>query len=307
MRGVAILRRLSIAAVLGALLLVRPVEARPQSAAAAAAAASTPTWVSKTEQMTVGGLDRTYVVVRPAALVSGKLPVLVVLHGRNMSPAAIEEMTKFQATIGPSIVVYPAGYGDSWNAGACCGDAHEIGADDVSFVKAVVHHVLATQPDASSQDVYLAGYSNGGRMAFRMACEAPSMFAAVASVEAVSVYACPRPKPVSLLEVASRDDPLIAIDGRSPQKMVNGFHEPNVEQLVTDWRQADGCKPSGTTAVAGTLTQTTWTGGKGGTRVAYALYEGGSHMWPRGNADTPSAEQVIWHFFRNKPLPTPNV
>lgn len=302
MTGVGIVRRLFVAGVLSTVLLVHPAAATPHPAPAAP-----PTWLRKSEEITVGGLDRTYLLVRPVALATGKLPVLVVLHGRNMSPAAIEEMSRFQAAVGPSIVVYPAGYGDSWNAGACCGDAHEIGADDVGFVRAVVHRILATQPDASSHAVYLAGYSNGGRMALRMACVAPNMFAGVASVEAVSVYACAHPKPVSLLEVASRGDPLVAIDAHVPQKEVNGFHEPNVEQLVTGWRQADACKPAATVAVAGRLTETTWTGCRGSARIAYALYEGGSHMWPRGDATTPSAEQVIWRFFKNRPLPVPSV
>jgi poly(3-hydroxybutyrate) depolymerase len=133
------------------------------------------------------------------------------------------------------------------------------------------------------------------------------MFAGVASVEAVPVYPCPHPKPVSLLEVASQNDPLVAINDRVPQKEVNGFHEPNVEQLVAGWRRAEACKPSGTVAVAGRLSETTWSGCRANVRVAYALYEGGSHMWPRGDADTPSAEQVIWHFFKNRPLPTPAV
>lgn len=283
---------------LGTLLLVPPAAASPRAAPVA-----TPAWEHSQGQITVAGLDRTYLLVRPSSRSAVKLPVLVVLHGRNMTPAAIEEMSRFETVVGPSIVVYPAGYGDSWNAGACCGAAHEVGTDDVGFVKAVVHRVLTTEPDASSKQVYLAGYSNGGRMALRMACVAPGMFAGVASVEAVSVYPCPHPKPVSLLEVASRDDPLLAIDAAVPQKEVNGFHEPNVDQLVTGWRMAEGCKPAGTVATAGRLTQTTWTGCRGNGRVAYAMYEGGSHMWPGGDAATPSAEQVILHFFNHRPLP----
>jgi polyhydroxybutyrate depolymerase len=147
--------------------------------------------------------------------------------------------------------------------------------------------------------VYLAGYSNGGRMALRLACDAPGLFAAVAAVEAVPVYTCPRPPPVSLLEIASSDDPLLAVDAAQPQKVVNGFAEPDVASVVASWRQVDGCRDQSSSSTTGTLTQTRWSGCHGGTKVEYALYHGGSHAWPAGAAasDTPSAEGVIWSFF----------
>jgi polyhydroxybutyrate depolymerase len=264
------------------------------------------TWVHRTDRVTVDGLERTYVLVRPAQASPTKMPVLVVLHGRNMTPAGAEELTSFLPVVGPAIVVYPEGFGRSWNAGACCGEAHAMGTDDVAFVEAVVHRTLQTERDASSHGVYLAGYSNGGRMAFRLACEAPQLFAGVAAVEAVSVYSCAHPKPVSLVEVASSDDPLLAVDAHRPEKVVNGFREPTVDHLVAQWRQTDGCPGAGRTTVLGTLTQTSWSSCKGGTRLAYALYAGGTHAWPRGDADTPSAERVVWSFFRNRPLPPPN-
>jgi polyhydroxybutyrate depolymerase len=276
----------------------------PRAAAPVIPAAAT--WVHRTDSVVVGGLERTYVLVRPAERAPTKMPVLIVLHGRTMTPAGAEEMTSFLPVVGPAIVVYPAGYEHSWNAGACCGEAHAAGTDDVGFIEAVVHRTLETEPDASSKAVYLAGYSNGGRMAFRLACEAPQLFAGIAAVEAVSVYACPHPKPVSLLEVASRRDPLLALDANQPEKVVNGFHEPTVAGLVTQWRQADACQGAGRAVVLGTLTQSMWSSCKGGTRLAYALYGGGSHAWPHGDADTPSAERVVWSFFRNRPLTPPN-
>ena len=215
-----------------------------------------------------------------------------------MNPAQAEEMTGFAPVVGPAIIVYPAGYRDSWNAGACCGEAHAAGIDDVAFLKGLVHHVLATEPDASASHVYLAGYSNGGRMALRLACAAPELFAGVAAVEAVSVYACPHPRPVSLLAVASRDDPLLAVEAGQLERVVNGFHEPTVDGMVAGWREVGACASSAGTTVSGTLTERHWSGCRSHTRLAYALYDGGSHAWPSGDAQTPSAEQVIWTFFR---------
>ncbi|MFN2608200.1 MAG: PHB depolymerase family esterase [Acidimicrobiales bacterium] len=280
-----------MAAVVGAVLI------QPPTRTARVSAESPPSWVRTSSAITVGRLQRTYVVVRPAAPSRVPLPVLVVLHGRNMTPGGAEAMTGFESLVGPAIVVYPAGYRESWNAGACCGQAHTAGVDDVKFVTAAVHRTLATQPDASSRAVYLTGYSNGGRLALHLACADPNLFAGVAAVEAVSVDSCPNPHPVSLLEVVSTADPLLAMDAGSPPRTVNGFREPTVGALVAAWRRADGCSGSPAVVHLGSLTHTAWTGCRGGTRLAYAQYAGGSHAWPAGDAATPSAERIVWGFF----------
>lgn len=262
------------------------------------AAAGATRWIRTIGQLTAGGRERAYLTVRPAGRSKTQLPVLVVLHGRTMNPFQMEQVSGFLPDVGPAIAVYPAGYRDSWNAGACCGEAHNEDVDDVGFLTGLVHHVLATEPDASASHVYLAGYSNGGRMALRLACEAPELFAAVASVEAVPVSACPHARPVSLLEVASADDPLLTLDATQPERVVNGFHEPDVEGLVAGWHQSAGCRDSPSTMLTGNLTLRRWAGCRNGTRVAYAFYRGGSHAWPTGDTETPSAAQVIWTFFR---------
>lgn len=295
----------AVGRLLGAVLAGALSVAGSAAAAHPATASVAGQWVHRTDRVDVGGIERTYVLVRPAALSSSKMPVLVVLHGRTMTPAGAEEMTGFLPVVGPAIVVYPAGYGRSWNAGACCGEAHTTGADDVGFIKAVVRRTLATERDASSRQVFLAGYSNGGRMAFRLACEAPQLFAGVAAVEAVPVYSCPHPRPVSLIEVASRDDPLLDVRPGAAEKVVNGFREPTVDGLVAQWRRSEACQGPGRTVALGALTQTVWSACAGGTRLAYALYSGGSHAWPRGDGDTPAAERVVWSFFRNRPVPPP--
>jgi polyhydroxybutyrate depolymerase len=292
-RGRGVIAKLVVAGFAVALLVVSTDSPRPATAAVAPAR-----WAQTTSSMMIGGRQRTYLTVRPATPSRARLPVLVVLHGRTMNPAQTEAMTGFAPVVGPAITVFPAGYRDSWNAGACCGEAHAAGIDDVAFIKGLVHHVLATEPDASASHVYLAGYSNGGRMALRLACAAPDLFAGVAAVEAVSVYSCPHPRPVSLLAVASRDDPLLAVDASRPERVVNGFHEPTVEAMVAGWRQVGACANAASTTVSGTLTERHWSGCRSNTRLAYALYDGGSHAWPSGDAQTPSAEQVIWTFFR---------
>jgi polyhydroxybutyrate depolymerase len=210
-----------------------------------------------------------------------------------------QQRSGFLDVTGPAIVVYPAGVGQSWNAGHCCGPANEADVDDVGFLTAVMHQVVTSQPDAAADQVYLAGYSNGGKMALRMACANPQLLAGVAVYGAVDALGCQRPAPLSLLEIASTGDPEVTIGPGGPQHVVHGYLEPTVFDQVAQYRQANGCGEQVTTGVDGTLTSTTWVGCRRGRRVGLAVYQGGGHGWPTGDATTPSAEDVIWRFFES--------
>jgi polyhydroxybutyrate depolymerase len=258
-----------------------------------------PGWTATRHVLTVGSMRRPYLVARPARITTtALLPVLVLLHGRGMTPALI---AKRSGMLGdrPAIVVLPAGYGRSWNAGACCSVARRNDVDDVTFLSRLVSRVLKEQPDADRHAVYLAGFSNGGRMAYRMACQRPGLFTAVAAVEAVSVYPCSAVGvPVPLLVVASSADPLLRITPQAPPKRTEGYLQPSVGGVVASWRALDGCSAAPATAQVGALTQTRWTGCGGSAMIELDLYDGGRHIWPAGSPDTPAAASQVWAFFR---------
>ena len=169
----------------------------------------------------------------------------------------------------------------------------------MAFLTAVVHDVLATQHDADTHRVYLIGFSNGGKMAFRLTCAEPDLFDGVAVVGAVPVSACARPPAVPFAEVAIHDDPLLTLTPDQPPKPVNGFPQASIEGEVATLRTANGCTADGRSQVQGTLTTTRWTDCRTGKPVELALYPGNAHFWPMGDAATPSAERVIWDFFRS--------
>jgi len=253
-------------------------------------------WTSSVQQIQSGVLLRDYVVVRPTASGSGPLPVLVVLHGHGMTPAGVARLTGFLPVVGRAVVVYPAGFGKSWDAGGCCGLARAAGVNDVSFLTTVVHDVLASVPGTSAANVYLAGFSNGGRMAYRMACADPGLFAGVAAVEAVPVPLCTPPRPVSIAIVAYQEDPYVSVGSRDPTQVVRGKGGPRLDQVVALWRQADGCVGGPTVKQVGTAVISLWSACQNQTRVQYALYAGGGHRWPQGDPGTPSASGLIWSF-----------
>jgi polyhydroxybutyrate depolymerase len=254
-------------------------------------------WVASEHDLTVGGRVRSYRLVRPTAPVAGaSLPLLVVLHGRTMTPAATEEQTGFPSVVGRAIIAYPAGFGASWNAGACCGEAHTEGVDDVGFVTAMVHQVLTTESDASGV-VFLVGYSNGGRLAYRLACEAPGVFTAVAMVEAAPVMNCAKVPSTPLMIVAATDDPFVHIKDTDPPITTDGFQQPSLTKLATTWAEAESCARPTVHRPSPELTITAWAGCTLSSRVALSLYAHGDHAWPAGDGRTASAQRLVWRFF----------
>jgi polyhydroxybutyrate depolymerase len=198
------------------------------------------------------------------------------------------------------VVVYPAGIGQSWNAGGCCGAASAESVDDASFIAAVVHDVLATERGTSARSVFLAGYSNGGRMAYRMACQTPGLFAGIAAVEAVPVDTCPATHlSVPFLTIASTADPLLRITPNSPAKKVDGHPQPDVVGVVAQWRRREGCTPHAQVTVTGAVTRTVWPDCTRHSQIGFSLYRDTGHAWPAGGPRTPSAQAQILDFFRH--------
>jgi polyhydroxybutyrate depolymerase len=225
--------------------------------------------------------------------------VIVVLHGHDATPQLEARRTAFPAVVGQAILVYPAGESGSWNAGTCCDPASGRDVDDVAFLTAVVTDVRTREADAGPA-TYLAGYSNGARMAYRMACEAPHLFDAIAAVGGVAAMPCPSTAPVSLMQIAYTGDSELAIapGQRSPSK--NGFSPLSVQDQVNRQRTVDGCAVDQSAhQQLGTASEVTWTNCASSTAVSLVLYKGNSHSWPPGDASTPGATALIWQFFEN--------
>jgi poly(3-hydroxybutyrate) depolymerase/peptidoglycan/LPS O-acetylase OafA/YrhL len=253
-------------------------------------------WITTDVSLTYDGLTRSYLVTAPPEKAGTRLPVLMVLHGRSVTPQFEEDRTDFEAVTGPAILVYPAGYGESWDAGLCCSVAAADHVDDVGFLTTVLRDVLRSRPDAMASRVYLTGYSNGGRMALTMACDEPHLFAAVAVYAATSSEPCATLPATSFLMVASTGDPELTLGPGGTPQTIGSYTQPTVTGQVEQFRSADRCAATSSSTTTPGLTRTAWRCADG-RHVGLDLYQGGSHSWPTGSATTPSAEAVIWSWF----------
>ncbi|HVO00791.1 MAG TPA: PHB depolymerase family esterase [Candidatus Cybelea sp.] len=281
-------------------------------------------------RIAVSGVQRSYILHLPANVPSGApLPLVIVLHGGAGAGAIVEKQTGFDAEADKRgfVVAYPDGSDRerpllnalgkpgflTWNAGTCCGYAMEQGVDDVGFIRAVVADIARAVP-IDLRRVYIAGHSNGAMMAYRMACEASDLVAAVGIVSGVVVAPkCEPTDPVSVIHIHGTADENVPIDGGVGAKSISRTDYPPVALSIAFWVARDDCPSSpqtGTPAPGVTLDD--YGPCLQGTEVAYYQIAGGPHSWPGGERislllDAPSqalqATPLLWQFFAAHPKP----
>jgi polyhydroxybutyrate depolymerase len=241
-------------------------------------------------------------------------PLVMVLHGGGGNAETAARMSGMSTIADREgfVVVYPNGSGRlrrallTWNAGNCCGKALEDQVDDVGFLNAVIDHV-ARRYRVNKSRVYLTGMSNGGMMTYRMGCETPERFAAIAPVAGAMNLDCKPTAPLSVIAFHGRADGHVRYEGGAPKKTVD--HHPRVDtpvrQTVTFWNDFNACKTYVTETVAEVTTEIMGNCAAG-TEVELNTLEAFGHAWPggaRGSArgDDPSASiqasEVMWEFF----------
>jgi polyhydroxybutyrate depolymerase len=267
------------------------------------AAAARPTDHAVVRTLEVAGRHRSYLLLRPARTRPG-LPLLVVLHGRGLTPAETVADTGFGAlaSAGRAVVALPAGVARSWNAGGgCCGRAGILRPDDTAFIARVVADVVRRDRVDASR-VYLAGYSNGGKLAFRVVCDHPGLFDGLATYGSVPVTGCAHPRPLPVMIAAGTADRVLPYHGMRAARPVPLMSVPAAVNL---WRARDGCAaaPPATRAV-GPADITEWSGCRDGTRIAAVVYPGQPHAWPRSTR-TPAAAagSLMWAFLTDADHP----
>ncbi|MBT1696966.1 prolyl oligopeptidase family serine peptidase [Fulvivirgaceae bacterium PWU4] len=269
------------------------------------------------ETMMVDGRARTYLLNLPPDYykTNEDLPLVIGLHGTGGNAGQFERdygLTE-KANSAGFIVVYPEGIRSNgvlgvrtWNAGRCCDFAMKNNIDDVLFIRTLIDKLVSTfRVDAKR--VYVTGMSNGGMMAYRLACEMPEKIAAIAAVSSTMVVAspCHPSRPVPVLHMHSVLDAKVPYNGG---KGIGGYYFPPVDSVLGAWSAANGC------AVRDEIRNdddrfklTEWLNCTDDVMIQYYLTRDGGHAWPGGQrsgnwGDTPStvinATDLLWEFFK---------
>ena len=207
------------------------------------------------------------------------------------------------------LVLYPQGYGNSWNAGACCSPAGAGGdVDDVGFARAVLAQVASQGYMFDTSRVFSTGMSNGADMSYRLLCEASDLVTAIAPVAGVignvknwvqlateddggeagdgagnsmQYFDCTDvTHPVSVLHIHGETDALCMYKGQT------GFRR-SVASTLDIVRSLNGnqAKFKKTISIDSTVCQAAVSGGNNLTLCHTASGDCSGHKWPAGRPD----------------------
>jgi polyhydroxybutyrate depolymerase len=241
--------------------------------------------------ISVGGVDRSYRVYKPAGT-SGSEPLIVMLHGGFGTAEQAERAYGWNqlADSAKFVVAYPDGIGRAWNVRGCCGQAASNSIDDVGFITEMVDEI-GKNVDIDPSRVYATGISNGGMMSYTLACNS-DVFAAIGPDSATQLDPCDSPHPTSVMHVHGTADRLIPYSG-GPGAGVAHVGGPSVPDLNEFWRSVDQCgAPTKTTAGPVTTSAATCAYNRS---VVLMTVEGGGHEWPA------FATEKLWQFFAAHP------
>ncbi len=250
--------------------------------------------------MTHAGVTRTGALHIPALCKSAgsdaekKYSLVYALHGtagtgedfRNRGFDKIADELDF-------IMMYPDGYNGDWDI--IPGGSTSF--DEAGFFRALTEEMEKKYP-VDPKRVYATGFSLGSFMVYRLACDLPYMFAAIAPVSGL-LYpprtGLPLPKKTSLLHIHARDDRNVPFNG-DPMYGI----PVSVEASVALWRESAGAAPGGKSVPSpvGSIS-TKWSAGdpsskSGPVDIVMTEYFKGGHFWQSG-----TTEQIADFFFNH--------
>jgi len=255
------------------------------------------------------GRERSYRLYIPESASESKpLPLIVALHGGWGTGKLMAEQSGLDRAAARKgfAVVYPDGVSRAWNAGSCCGKPMEEKVDDVGFIEKLVAR-LGSESCIDGDRVYGTGFSNGAMMTHRIACEAPTLFAAIAPVAGGPMLdACPEQPALPTLLMVGRKDERIPWQGG----MFKETYRPSIAEQVKTLAKRNRCSDE--------TTQMKLLGGDcrsrqgcSGAALRWCILDGVGHQWPGGktflkrmlgpNRTDISATNTILDFFSGQP------
>ncbi|MCB9265201.1 MAG: T9SS type A sorting domain-containing protein [Lewinellaceae bacterium] len=281
------------------------------------------------------GTTRTYIVYVPQAYTGEEAwPLIISLHGYTGTAELQRLISNFEALADEEhfLIAYPQGLvvddpsggnlpllppqGYGWNI------LDPGGPDDLGFMAALIDSV-STEFNIDSGQVFAAGHSNGGALAYQMACELSGRIAAIASVGGpgtspglLPFFECNAAGPVPVLDIHGTADQVVPYNGVAglfasiPATMegwgsFNGCGAEPLVREIPNINLQDGC----------TATLIQYLDCEQGAEVWHFRVNGGGHWWP-GSIPVPvfledvmgkvnrdfDASREIWNFFSGQPL-----
>ena len=194
------------------------------------------------------GGARSAVLVLPDKLPEGEIPLIVSLHGFGSDSFIHSRYIPLHQRVNRDgfALLLPDGVENAegqrfWNP------TDGFGKADHDDINALIALVQEARGELDVGPVYVFGYSNGGFMAYYLACKGLPGLRAVASLAGTSYMddeACEGAAPVSVLHIHSADDAVVLFDGIAGETSAADKNEPGyagAQDMVRRWGQRAGC------------------------------------------------------------------
>ncbi|MCL2259458.1 MAG: prolyl oligopeptidase family serine peptidase [Cystobacterineae bacterium] len=246
--------------------------------------------------------ERPYQLWMPDNTHSKPLPLVVLLHAYDTTPAVQERFFRIQTELRKAGFAYAWPKGKSsrtgqlhWNANASCCAQDGQPSDDSAYVLAVVDDIAQRIPLDKTR-VMLVGLSNGAFMAYQLACEAPERFSKLVAVAGAPPTSCPAlsSSGPSVLHVHGDSDTLVPLEGGKFDAMASSF--PSAASMLELWAKEGACEPiesaNPPSLFRQPTTQKAWVCPKQRRHLTLWVVDGGEHRLE----PTPAFSQAVLHF-----------
>ena len=198
------------------------------------------------------------ILVMPLEPIDGN-PLIVSLHGYGSNTANHSGYFPIHRQVvsrGFGLLLpngTPDGEGNqSWNPTDRVSSTGKASADDYAYLSGLVARAKELKDFGP---VYIFGYSNGGFMAYHLACKGLPDLRAVASLAGTSYYddaECEGAPPVSVLHIHGSADDVILYSGETAEPVLEADTEPaayaSAQDMLMRWGERAGCEWPATSA-----------------------------------------------------------
>ncbi len=196
-------------------------------------------------KMESGGKERTYRFHIPKAK-GGKPGLVIALHGKGGKPKGFEATTHFDKIANEDhfVVIYPAGFDETWAGPTGNSAADKAGVDDVAFISALIDRATG-EMGVDPGRVVIAGFSAGGFMAQRIGCELTNKINAIGTASGTMAkdQKCAPSKPISVIMFHGDADDHVPFAGGEGK---DGAPLLGAKDVVAKWAAFNKCSPTPT-------------------------------------------------------------
>lgn len=254
-------------------------------------------------------LTREFYIYVPSGYSENISPVSVLfsLHGGGDYAEANMQYSGFKehADTDTFIIIYPQGsyYKDKGTTGW---NTEEGGVNDVAFIESIIDWT-GNNFNVQLNEVYAAGFSNGGFMAYHLACYLSAKIAAIAPVAGLmgnyTYNTCSPLQPTPLAHIHGLQDDIISINGGDYYRPLedNG----NTTGVITYWQDYNQCKEFSQEVLydgednIGTFNK--WANCSNGADINYWIITNKGHEWnesDKSEASNFDTSQALWNFLK---------